>query len=352
MHLNSTVVFSILSVFSFFFHSSCYALDKSFFSITSTDSTPEFDNIFIPSMSVQYESSSFQELMYSSPESKKFSIQLAALIGDGKKINRIRAITSYKGMIFAANSGSIKGRFHSSFSSYFPDSDDVDDFIQDTLLPQKRTFNGDSEFWGIGKLYNDMIVGVGYQKVISPHLLSIDVPFSVKSYEEGYYPSKAIDAEGKATMYGLWMRYDPIWDAFKMVQESNQPLKSFFYSWDLLIGIAHYSPGSSVSADYAYATERLAASNGYAGRGIDLNVSSAGSGLFNFNVTYGIGYQAIYPIKNMILGASIGFEGSYSHISYDFDSSHNFLSDDATGTVDGSASSEINSVFIRFAVAY
>jgi len=207
---------------------------------------------------------------------------------------------------------------------------------------------------GIGKQQsNNIIVGFEYKETIAPHLLDVDLPFSVKTYEEGYFPNKAIDAEGKATMYGLWMRYDPIRKAFTKAFESNQKSASFFLSWDLLVGKAKYTPGSNVSPDYAYATESLATSNGYSGRGIDLEVASAGSGLFNFNLTYGIGYQAIYPIKDMILGASIGIEGSYTHIYYDSDSSHQSFDDGyASGAVDDSASSETNSLFIRFAMAY
>jgi len=140
-------IFTLL-ILGIFLNTSCYALDKNFFSITSTESTPEFDNIFIPAGSIKYESSTFQELMYSSPESKKLSVQLATLISNNQKIDRIRALTSYKGIIFTASSGTIKGSFQQSGSNYFPGDEDVNDFYQRTLLPQNRTFSGQSEFWG------------------------------------------------------------------------------------------------------------------------------------------------------------------------------------------------------------
>lgn len=330
-----------------------HALDQSFFSIKNTKAQPISDNFFAPTDSIQFDSSKYQEFMYSSPDDREFSFQASALLTDDNEIDKLRAFFSYDGIILTTSSGTISGSFQATDDSYFPDQiPTITFFNNDTLLPSDRSFSGKAEFIGIGKASkNNVIIGFGYKRTVAPQLLDIDTNQSLLS-PEGAYPTSAIDADGEVIIYGLWMRYDPLREAFEQVATNKKSIMKFFYFYDVIIGNFEYNPGSQVSQDYADATEATATANGYPGEGTTLKVSSKKSNFINMHATYGAGIHAIFTVKDTLVGLSAGFENSYSRLDDFGISTGSFTNDYAEGTLKGGTSNSSNGIFIRLAMTY
>ena len=343
-----------------------YALDQSFFSIKTTEAQPISDNFWTPSGSINFDSNQLQELMYSSPDNKKFSFQASALISDDNDIHKLRAFLSFDGIVFTTSSGKVSGNFKATDSSYFPNQASSEMYYNnDTLLPSSSSFTGTSEFIGIGKANTkNIIFGVGYRRTVAPQQLSIKTNQSLLSSSGSYgsygstgysgaYPSSAIDGEGEIIIYGLWIRYDPLREAFEKAQNSKKSTVKFFYFYDALIGNFEYNPGNKVSQDYADATEYTATQNGNPGGGTTLKVSGSKSSLLNMVATYGAGIHAIYPVRHMLVGISAGIERNFYQLDdVDVSSSSSFNDDYAEGRLNSGTSSTSNGVFLRLAITY
>lgn len=301
---------------------SSQSLEQNFFSIKHTQFTPVFDNDGVfPEDSVDFNSSTFKEVMYQSPTNKEFSIQVSGLLNADNEFDEMKALLDWGGIVMVASSGSIKGRFNQTDEARLPGMQDPDELFQ-TLLPAEQEFEGDAQFYGIGMSKDDgTIVGLGYSKKVLPVLLSVDTDQSytfgynsaTREYEnyhpEGTYPYKAVDAEGAIEHFGLWVRLDPLRAAFESVEYSQRPEVGFFFGAEAMTGIAFYTPGDQVSEDYALATEQVAASRGQAGEGTTLVVAESMS-LLSSALTYSTGYQVILPFEGTIVGLSAGIEGS------------------------------------------
>lgn len=301
---------------------SSHSLDKQLITYKQTQYTPIFDNDGVfPKDSIDFNSSTFTELTYSSPSDKEFSIEVSALLNADNEVDQMKALFNWGGTVIVASQGTIKGSFKQTDKARFPGNQDPDALFQ-TLLPNESDFEGESSFLGLGwEMHGDRIVGLGYQKTVSPVLLSVD---TFQSYEfgfnnrtgefenyhpEGTYPWKAVDAEGTIETYGLWVRLDPLSKAFEKVARTRRSDSGFFFSADIMTGIAVYTPGERVEDDYAEATEAVATSVGQPGEGTTLEVAEATS-LLTSRLVYGTGYQMVFPVSSAIVGASLGVEGS------------------------------------------
>ena len=300
---------------------SSHALDKQFVAYKQTQFTPisNEDSVF-PEDSIDFDSTTFTELTYSSPTSKKFSIEISALLDAEQEVDQLKAIFNWGGIVLVTSQGTIEGSFSQTDEARFPGEQDPDELFQ-TLLPEEREFEGDSQFIALGmEAYGDRIVGIGYHKTVAPVLLSVDTyqnpDFGFNSRtgdfenynEEGNYPYQAIDAEGTIETFGLWVRFDPLKNSFEKVAKEGRRDMGFFFSADLMTGIATYTPGDQVEVDYAAATEEVASDTGNSGEGTTLTVSESTSLLTN-RLVYGVGYQAVMPVAEYIIGGSIGVEG-------------------------------------------
>jgi hypothetical protein len=301
---------------------SSHSLEQNFFSLKHTQFTPVFDNDGVfPEDSLDFSSSTFKEVMYQSPTDKAFSIQLSGLLNADNEFDEVKALLDWGGIVMVASSGSIEGRFNQTDEARLPGMQDPDELFQ-TLLPAEQAFEGESQFYGVGITKDDgTIMGLGYTKKVMPVLLSVDTDQSytfgynsaTRDYEnyhpEGTYPYKAVDAEGTIEHFGLWVRLDPLREAFETVEYSNRAEAGFFFGMEVMSGIAVYTPGDQVSVDYAYATEQVAASRGEAGEGTTLTVADSTS-LLSTALTYSTGYQVVLPFENSIVGFSVGVDGS------------------------------------------
>lgn len=368
--IKKIICLKLLITLVFLFQGNVYASDNSFFSIKFTQLTPISDGFFTPQNLIDFKSSQFRELTYISPEDKKISFQASALISENNSLDNIRAFFSYKGIVISGSSGSIKGTFKQSGDSYFPGQNPPDRLFN-TLLPQDVDFKGSSESFAIGKpLWKDIIFGFGYQKTIAPRFLSVETnqtrvrvtgrdrllyDNSQDYYLQGVYPDEIIDAEGAVAVYGLWVRYDPISDAFKEAVKTNKPVVNYFFFYDAIIGNFEYTPGNKVSQDYAYATEQTAESKGFTGEGTTLKVYSSKSSLVNLVSNYGVGIQAVYPLSYTTVGVSAGYESTYSALDdYTVQFSTDFANknDYAEAGLKETASKSSYGFFLRFAILY
>jgi hypothetical protein len=69
------------------------ALDQQFISLKQTQFTPVFDNDGVfPSNSIDFDSSSFREIMYQSPDTKAFSIQVSGLLNADNEFDQVKAL--------------------------------------------------------------------------------------------------------------------------------------------------------------------------------------------------------------------------------------------------------------------
>jgi len=298
------------------------ALDQQFISLKLTQLTPVFDNEGVfPRNSIDFESTSFREVMYQSPDNKAFSIQLSALLNTDNEFDQVKALFDWGGIVMVASNGSVKGTFNSTDEAPFPGDQDPDTLFQ-VILPSEKEFEGDSSFLGLGWTKVDgSIVGIGYSKVMSPVLLSVNTyqnytfgrnPYTgeFENYHpEGTYPWEAIDAEGTIEQFGLWVRLDPLKESFEVVENTQKLDSGFFFAANILTGFAFYTPGDKVSEDYAFATEQIAASRGRPGQGTTLVVAES-TAYFSTHLTYGTGYQMTFPLESTIVGFSLGAEGS------------------------------------------
>lgn len=354
--LNAFLIASVVLVS----HNS-FGLDRSYYSLKYTQKTPFMDEggVF-PKNSLTFNSSTYREVVYSSPQDKAFSVQLSALLNEQNEVDQLKAFFDWGGIVIAASQGSIEGQFRQTQEARLPGQQDPDALFQ-TLLPSEQSFKGDVEFYGIGWVKSDAsIVGIGYQKTVSPILLSVDTyqPYTfgynnrTGQYEnynpEGSYPWKAIDAEGTIEFVGLWVRLDPLRHAFEIAQRTRKASSQFFFEADIMTGFASYTPGKQVEADYALATETLATSLGRPGEGTTLNVADAFSYITN-KLTYGTGYQMIFPSQYLDVGLSLGIEGTLQV--------NLFESDYASGSGESAelfseASSISYGYFIRLAAVY
>jgi hypothetical protein len=298
------------------------ALDQQFISLKQTQFTPVFDNDGVfPSNSIDFDSSSFREIMYQSPDTKAFSIQVSGLLNADNEFDQVKALLDWGGIVMVASNGSVKGSFNQTDEARLPGFQDPDELFQ-TLLPSEQSFEGKSTFFGLGWEQGDgSISGIGYSKVVAPILLSVETNQEYTfgrnpangEYEnyhrEGSYPSEAIDAEGTVEHFGLWIRLDPLKDSFETVEATRRPDAGFFFAAHALAGFAFYTPGTKVSEDYAYASEQVAASRGRPEGGTTLLVAESTSFISN-QLTYGTGYQLTLPLESSIVGISVGVEGS------------------------------------------
>jgi hypothetical protein len=299
-----------------------HALDQQFISLKQTQMTPVFDDDSVfPSGSLDFESSTFREILYQSPDNKAFSIQVSGLLNADNEFDEMKALFDWGGTILVASSGSVKGRFTPTDEARLPGEQEPDELFQ-TLLPSQQTFEGESSFLGLAWSKDDgTSVGLGYSKVISPILLSVN---TYQTYEfgrnpntgefenyhpEGSYPTQAIDAEGTIEHLGLWSRLDPLKNSFEYVEATNKMDSGFFFGIDAMTGFAVYTPGDKVSEDYALATEQIAASRGRAGEGTTLVVAKSTSFLSS-KITYATGYQMTFPFESVIVGFNLGVEGT------------------------------------------
>ena len=301
---------------------SLVALEQNFFSLKQTQYTPVFDNDGVfPKDSLDFDTSTFKEVMYQSPSDKAFSIQLSGLLNADNEFDQVKALLDWGGIVMVASNGSVKGRFNQTDEARLPGFQNPDELFQ-VLLPSEQEFEGESQLLAIGIVKNDdTITGLGYSKTVMPVLLSVNTyqnyEFGLNPYTneyenyhpEGTYPYEAIDAEGTVEHFGLWVRLDPLRESFETVEYTRQTDAGFFFGLEAMTGIAFYTPGNQVSEDYAYATEQVAAARGRAGEGTTLVVAESMS-LISTALTYGTGYQVTVPFENTILGFSLGVEGS------------------------------------------
>jgi hypothetical protein len=311
---------------------SSHALDKQFVAYKQTQVTPfgDEDSVVFPGDSVTFDSTTFTELTYSSPTSKKFSVEVSALLDADKEIDQLKAIFNWGGIMLVTSQGSIKGRFSETDEARFPGNQDPDELFQ-TLLPEDPEFDGKSQFLAVGvQRYGDRYVGIGYEKSVFPVLLDVDTnqnpEFGFNSRtgeferynEEGNYPYQAIDAEGTIETIGLWLRVDSLKNSFDQVASTGKRDIGLFLDLDILMGFSTYTPGDQVEIDYENATEQVAADTGNPGEGTALNVSGASS-LFSISSTYGVGFQAVAPVADYIIGASLGVEGTLNTYTFESD---------------------------------
>jgi len=300
------------------------ALDKQFFSIKHTEFTPYHDDggYSAISDSIEFDSSSFRELMYQSPTDKAFSIQISGLLNAKNEFEEMKAAFDWGGIVLVASNGTIEGSFKETDEARLPGNQDPDELFQ-TMLPSETEFKGESQFFAIGYDRGGSIVGLGYTRTVAPVVLSVSTrqqyefgynPYTGK-YEnyhpEGTYPWEAVDAEGTIEQLGLWVRLDPFKKAFEEVGKNGQSVGELFFAADVMTGIAQYTPGDKVKEDYANATEQAAAARGRPGEGTTLEVASATSLITN-RLTYATGVHGVFPIADAIVGASLGVEGTLS----------------------------------------
>lgn len=304
------------------FSLSSQALEKQFVAFKQTQFTPisNEDSVF-PDDSIDFDSTTFTELTYSSPTSKKFSVEISALLNTEQEVDQLKALVNWGGIVLVTSQGTIEGSFSETDEARFPGNQDPDELFQ-TLLPEEREFKGESQFIALGvEAYGDRIVGIGYHKTVAPVLLSVDAyqnsefgynrrTGEFENYnEEGNYPYQAVDAEGTIETFGLWVRFDPLKNSFEKVAKEGKRDMGFFFAADLMTGIATYTPGDQVEVDYANATEEVASDVGSPGEGTTLSVSSSTSLITN-RLIYGVGYQAVMPVDEYIVGGSLGVEGT------------------------------------------
>lgn len=300
---------------------SSFALEGNFFSIKQTQFTPIFDDGVFPEDSVDFQSSTFKEVVYQSPTDKAFSIQVSGLLNADNEFDEAKALLDWGGIVLVASTGTIKGSFKQTDEARLPGLHDPDELFQ-TVLPSETEFEGESSLYGVGWGKDDgTVVGFAYSKRVMPVLLSVD---AFQSYEfglnpntgefenyhpEGTYPWQAVDADGTIEHYGLWIRLDPLRVAFEKAENSQRIQSGFFFGMEAITGFAFYTPGDQVTEDYAFATEQAAANRGFAGGGTTLVVAESSSFLSS-SLTYSTGYQVVVPFQNTILGFSVGVEGS------------------------------------------
>lgn len=118
-----------------------HALDQQFFSVKHTEYTPYMDDdgVLFPKDSVEFNTSSYRELLYASPDNKKFGIQLSALLNDNNEFDQMRAIFNWGGIVMVAGSGSIEGDFKQTAEARLPGQQKPDELFQ-TMLPAKQKF--------------------------------------------------------------------------------------------------------------------------------------------------------------------------------------------------------------------
>lgn len=320
------------------------------------------DGILFPKNSVEFNTTSYRELMYASPDNKEFGIQISALLNDNNEFDQMRAMFNWGGFIMVAGSGSIEGDFKQTDEARLPGQQKPDELFQ-TMLPSKTSFKGTNDFFALGlKRGEGEIAGIAYSKYTQPVLLSVDTnqtyTFGYNSrtgkYEnyhpEGTHPWEAIDAEGQIEFIGIWVRKDPMLKSFAEVSASRQPDMGVFFGADMMAGFASYTPGKQVEEDYANGTEQLATALGHPGEGSELVVNSAES-LLSGHLTYSTGLQAVWPMQSVILGLSGGVEGSINWNM--FESGYNSGSYGAAhADLKTEASSFSYGFFVRFAAAY
>jgi len=298
------------------------ALDKHFMAFKYTQFTPisNEDSVF-PEGSIDFDSTAFTELTYASPTSKPFSIEVSALLDAEQEVDQLKALFNWGGIMLVTSSGTIKGSFSETDEARLPGNQDPDALFQ-TLLPEEQSFEGKSQFIALGiERYGDRYVGLGYHRVVAPMLLSVDTnqnpTFGFNSRtgefenynEEGNYPYQAVDAEGTLETFGLWVRTDTLKTSFNEVAKTNRRDMGFFLSLDALLGVSTYTPGDQVEIDYENATEEVASDTGNPGEGTALNAMGSTS-LLSIRSTFGAGFQAVAPVSDYIVGASLGVEGS------------------------------------------
>jgi hypothetical protein len=151
------------------------ALDKHFMAFKYTQFTPisNEDSVF-PEGSIDFDSTAFTELTYASPTSKPFSIEVSALLDAEQKVDQLKALFNWGGIMLVTSSGTIKGSFSETDKARLPGNQDPDALFQ-TLLPEEQSFEGKSQFIALGvERYGDRYVGLGYHRVVAPMLLSVD----------------------------------------------------------------------------------------------------------------------------------------------------------------------------------
>lgn len=343
---------------------SAQALEQQFFSVKHTAYTPYMDDdgVLFPKNSVEFNTSSYRELMYASPTDKQFGIQFSALLNEQNEFDQMRALFNWGGLVMVAGSGSIEGKFKETDEARLPGNQQPDELFQ-TMLPNKQKFSGKNEFFALGmRQDNGGIIGLAYTKYTQPVLLEVDTnqsyTFGYNSrtgkfenyHPEGTYPWEAVDAEGSIEFIGIWFRKDPLQASFEEVAKSRTPDAGLFFAADGMAGFASYTPGKQVEADYAYGTEALATSLGHPGEGTALVVNSAES-LLSGHLTYSTGFQAVWPLQTAILGVSAGVEGSLNwnmfesgYTSGPYGAAHADIKTEASSISYG--------LFVRFAAAY
>jgi hypothetical protein len=341
-----------------------HALEQQFFSVKHTEYTPYMDDdgVLFPKDSVEFNTSSYRELLYASPDNKEFGIQISALLNDSNEFDQMRAMFNWGGFVMVAGSGSIEGDFKQTDEARLPGQQKPDELFQ-TMLPAKSSFKGKNDFFALGlKRGPGDIVGLAYTKYTQPVLLSVDTnqsyTFGFNSrtgknenyHPEGTHPWEAIDAEGEIEFIGIWVRKDPMLASFAEVTKTQQADVGLFFGADIMAGFASYTPGKQVEEDYANGTEALATSLGHPGEGSALIVNSAES-LLSGHLTYSTGLQGVWPMQNVILGLSGGVEGSINWNM--FESTYKSGTYGAAhGDIKTEASSFSYGLFVRFAAAY
>lgn len=327
------------------------ALENQFFSLKISESQPYVDSDGFFDDSIDFESTLFNELTYTAPSYKEFSISISALLdSESNNIEQIKGMLDFGGITTVITKGSIEGSFKESGNFVFPGNQDPDELFQ-TLLPSEPDFKGDYVFYGIGfeSSESGMIRGIGYMSQNLPALLNIETnqeytfgrnPRTGKFenyHPEGTLPSKAVDAEANFEIIGLWVQFDTLRKVFENVEGASYVGFDWLFTADAIVGFGYYTPGEKVEDDYLAAT------------GKTLSVDSSTSYLTNY-LSYEGGGQWTYSNSSFTLAFAGGVEGSLKVDLFEPDLSTK--SADTQGELFTESSAFSYSFFVRVAASF
>lgn len=301
----------LLSLILILLTHSAFALDQQYFSLKVSEHKPYADGDGFFEDSIEFESTVFNELTYTSPSYKEFSFSVSALLDqESNNVEEIKGLLDFGGITTVVTKGSIKGSFKEDGDFVLPGNQDQDELFQ-TLLPVESEFKGEYVFYGIGFESGEsgVLKGIGYLSQTMPALINIETrqeytfgrnprTGEFENYHpEGTLPWKAVDAEGKFEMIGFWVQFDTLRATFEDLEGTHYAGFDWLFTADVMTGFGTYTPGESIEEDYFIAT------------GKTLSVDSSTSFLTNY-LSYEGGGQFVYSDPGYMLALAAGVEGS------------------------------------------
>jgi hypothetical protein len=327
------------------------ALENQFFSMKVSEYQPYVGDDDFFDGSIEFDSTLFNELTYTAPSYKDFSISISALLDTkSNNVEEIKGMLDFGGITTVVSKGNIQGNFKEADEFVLSGNQNPDELFQ-TLLPVDLEFKGDYVFYGIGFESSDkgMLRGIGYLSQTLPALIDIDThqeytfgrnprTGEFENYHpDGTLPWRAVDAEAKFELIGLWVQYDTLREVFDEVEGRQYADFDWLFTADAIVGFGYYTPGEKIEEDYFAAT------------GKTLSVDSSTSYLTNY-LSYEGGGQWTYSDTDYIFALAAGVEGSLKVDLFDPDLNTEVA--DTQGELFTESSAFSYSFFVRIAASF